>query len=87
VSGRSPRRPLGVRLWVRLTLVVAVLSVVPLVVVGAAAVQSARETARVRPEESLARHASTAATSVGGGVAGRRRPQPGRVAGRVGPVG
>jgi two-component system NtrC family sensor kinase len=65
VSGRSPRRPLGVRLWVRLTLVVAVLSVVPLVVVGAAAVQSARETARVRPEESLARHASTAATSVG----------------------
>ena len=53
------------RLWVRLTLVMAVLAVTPLLTVGMLSLQSIRERAELEPEEAMAREATTLATFVG----------------------
>lgn len=65
------------RLWLRLTLAMAALAVVPVAVVGRLAVQATTEGAMVRPEEQLTREATTLSTfaaswsgSVGASLAG-----------------
>jgi hypothetical protein len=47
------------RLWLRLTLAMAALAVVPVAIVGRLAVHATTEGAMVRPEEQLTREATT----------------------------
>ncbi|HMV70084.1 MAG TPA: hypothetical protein PKA64_24805, partial [Myxococcota bacterium] len=56
------------RLWLRLTLVIGVFAVVPVLVVGAQAVQISSSGALIRAEENLNREASSIATFVGAWV-------------------
>ncbi|MCA9573126.1 MAG: hypothetical protein KC656_35060, partial [Myxococcales bacterium] len=53
------------RLWLRLTLVMAALTLVPLVVTGSLAVRASTENATLRPEEQMSRDASTLAIFTG----------------------
>lgn len=61
------------RLWLRLTLVMAALALIPLVLVGSLAVRTATENVTLRPEEQMSQEASTLATFVGTWVDGQAR--------------
>lgn len=60
------------RLWLRLTLWMAALTVVPTVLTGVVAVRATTEAAALRPEEALLREASTLSTFVGVWLRGQR---------------
>ena len=61
------------RLWLRLTLLLVTLTLVPLLITGGLAVRTASENATLRPEEAMSRDASTLATFVGSWVDGQAR--------------
>lgn len=61
------------RLWLRLTLVMATLTLVPVLLVGVLAVRATSENATRGPEDAMAREASTLATFVGMWIDGQSR--------------